>query len=43
MLPLVAYLGLTLSALAAVSYSQEACFGIGAAALLFILIGIHNA
>jgi hypothetical protein len=43
LLPLIAYLVLTLSASAAVSQSHEACFGIGAAALLLLFIGIHNA
>jgi hypothetical protein len=28
---------------AAVSHTHEACFGIGAAALLLLFIGIHNA
>lgn len=43
LLPLIAYLVLTLSASAAVSHTHEACFGIGAAALLLLFIGIHNA
>ena len=43
LLPLVAYVALTVSAFATVSHTHEACFGIGAAALLLLFIGIHNA
>ncbi len=42
-LPLVAYALLTLSAFAATSYTSEALFGVGAATLLLLFIGIHNA
>jgi hypothetical protein len=42
-LPLVAYAMLVLSALAAASHTHEALFGVGAAALLLLFIGIHNA
>ncbi len=42
-LPVAAYAILALSALAALSHAREALFGIGAAALLFLFIGIHNA
>ena len=42
-LPVAAYAILTLSAVAALSYAREALFGIGAAALLLLFIGIHNA
>jgi len=31
-----------LSALAAISYLREALFAVGASALLFLFIGIHN-
>jgi hypothetical protein len=40
---LAAYLMLALSALAALSHTREALFGVGAAALLLLFIGIHNA
>jgi len=42
-LPLVAYALLALSAFAATSYTAEALFGVGAATLLLLFIGIHNA
>ena len=42
-LPVTAYVMLTLSAIAALSHTTEALFGIGAAALLLLFIGIHNA
>jgi hypothetical protein len=43
LLPLVAYAVLVLSAFAAPSYVRETLFSVGAAALLFLFIGIHNA
>jgi len=43
LLPLGAYTMLTLSAFTALSDTPEALFGIGAAALLLLFIGIHNA
>src|SRR5262249_19755626 len=43
LLPLAAYAILALSAIAAPSYTREALFGVGAAALLLLFIGIHNA
>jgi hypothetical protein len=43
LLPLVAYALLALSAYGALSNMAEALFGIGAAALLLLFIGIHNA
>lgn len=43
LLPLVAYAMLALSAFAASSYTREALFGAGTAALLLLFIGIHNA
>jgi hypothetical protein len=43
LLPLVAYAILALSAFAASSHTREALFGVGAAALLLLFIGIHNA
>ena len=43
LLPLVAYLALALSAYAARFEFQDALFGVGAAALLLLFIGIHNA
>ena len=43
LLPFVAYGTLVASALAARSDVQEALFGVGAAVLLLLLIGIHNA
>jgi hypothetical protein len=42
-LPLVAYAVLALSALAAYARTHEALFGIGAATLLLLFVGIHNA
>jgi hypothetical protein len=42
-LPLAAYALLPLSAFAAASHTHEALFGVGAAALLLLFIGIHNA
>ena len=42
-LPLAAYAILALSAFAAPSHTHEALFGVGAAALLLLFIGIHNA
>ncbi len=42
-LPLTAYAILALSAFAAPSRTREALFGVGAAALLLLFIGIHNA
>ena len=43
LLPLAAYAMLALSAFMALSLTREALFGIGAAALLLLFIGIHNA
>jgi len=43
LLPLAAYTMLALSAFAAPSHTREALFGVGAAALLLLFIGIHNA
>jgi hypothetical protein len=42
-LPFAAYAVLALSAFAALSHAREALFGVGAAALLLLFIGIHNA
>jgi hypothetical protein len=42
-LPLAAYAMLTLSAVATVLLTREALFGIAAASLLLLFIGIHNA
>ena len=42
-LPLAAYATLVLSAFAASSHEREASFGVGAAALLLLFVGIHNA
>jgi hypothetical protein len=42
LLPLAAYAMLTLSAFAASSHTRDALFGVGAAALLLLFIGIHN-
>lgn len=42
-LPLVAYLTLAVSALAARSQTRDALFGVGAAELLLLYISIHNA
>lgn len=43
LLPFAAYGALVASALAAPSNAREALFGVGAAVLLLLLIGIHNA
>jgi len=43
LLPLAAYATLAVAAFAAGSYLREALFGIGAAALLLLFVGIHNA
>jgi hypothetical protein len=43
LLPLVAYAVLVLSALAARAYTAEVLFVVGAATLLLLFIGIHNA
>jgi hypothetical protein len=43
LLPLAAYAMLALSAFAAPSHTREALFGVGAAVLLLLFIGIHNA
>jgi uncharacterized membrane protein len=43
LLPFAAYVTVTVSAFAAPSRGHEAFFGIGAAALLLLFIGIHNA
>jgi hypothetical protein len=43
LLPFAAYVTLTVSAFAAPSRVHEAFFGIGAAALLLLFVGIHNA
>ena len=43
LLPLAAYAVLALSAFTALSFTREALFGVGAAALLLLFIGIHNA
>src|SRR5579871_4925731 len=43
LLPLAAYITLAVSALAALSHLREALFGIAAAVLLLLFIGIHNA
>lgn len=42
-LPMAAYTVLALSAFAAPSQTREMLFGVGAAALLLLFIGIHNA
>jgi len=42
-LPMAAYAVLALSALAMVLHAREALFGVAAAALLLLFIGIHNA
>jgi hypothetical protein len=42
-LPLAGYAILLLSALAAASHAHEALFAVGAAVLLLLFIGIHNA
>ncbi len=43
LLPLLAYALLALSAATVPSHTREALFGVGAAALLLLFIGIHNA
>jgi hypothetical protein len=43
LLPLMAYTVLAVSAFMASAYTSEILFGVGAAALLLLLIGIHNA
>jgi hypothetical protein len=43
LLPLAAYATLALSAFAAPSHTREALFGVGAAALLLLFMGVHNA
>jgi uncharacterized membrane protein len=43
LLPIAAYVMLAVSAYAARSHLHEALFGVGAAALLLLFIGIHNA
>lgn len=42
-LPLLAYGILALAAILAQSHTREALFGVGAATLLMLFIGIHNA
>lgn len=42
-LPLVAYAVLALSAFAAHAHTHEVLFGVGAATLLLLFVGIHNA
>jgi hypothetical protein len=43
LLPIAAYATLAVSAYAARSHPREALFGVGAAALLLLFVGIHNA
>jgi len=43
LLPLAGYILLVLSALLALSHLQAALFGFGAASLLLLFVGIHNA
>ena len=43
LLPLAAYAVLALSALAAHTHAHEALLGVGAATLLLLFVGIHNA
>jgi len=43
LLPLAAYTALAVAAFAAGSYLRDALFAIGAAALLLLFVGIHNA
>jgi hypothetical protein len=43
LLPLAGYAMLAISGFAAPSHTREALFGVGAAALLLLFIGIHNA
>ena len=42
-LPLAAYGTLAISAFTALAHTREALFGVAAAALLLLLVGIHNA
>ncbi|MCU1294987.1 MAG: hypothetical protein JWP08_3837 [Bryobacterales bacterium] len=42
LLPLAAYVALTVSAFTAHSHTRESLFGIAAASLLMLLVGIHN-
>ena len=42
-LPMLAYTMLALSVFAAHSHTRETLFGVGAAALLLLFVGIHNA
>ena len=42
-LPILAYAGLTLSAPASLAFPAPSLFGLGAAVLLLLLIGVHNA
>ena len=42
-LPILAYAGLLFSAPASLAYPSESLFGLGAAVLLLLLVGIHNA
>ncbi len=43
LIPLAAYVTLAVSAFVAPSHTREALFGVGAAALVLLFIGIHNA
>jgi hypothetical protein len=43
LLPVAVYAILVLSAIAAPAYTREALLGVGAATLLLLFIGIHNA
>jgi hypothetical protein len=43
LLPFAAYAMLAVSAFAARSHAREVLFGVGAAALLLLFVGIHNA
>lgn len=43
LLPLAAYSTLGLSALTAAAHARQSLFGVGAAMLLLLLVGIHNA
>jgi hypothetical protein len=43
LLPVAAYVTLAVSAVAALSHLREALFGVGAAAMLLLFSGIHNA
>ena len=43
MLPLAAYATLALASFAASAREREALFGVAAAALLLLFVGIHNA